>query len=248
MKKLSSLVFLIFILAPYLSLGQNYLLQKEEKPYVEVTGTIEKEIIPDEIYIAIHLSERLEGKEKISIEKQEMDLKNAIQSLGIDLKNLSMKGAVASYQKVKWAKKDVMANSRYLLKVKDAKTVAEVFDKLEVLKITNARISKVDHSKIKEYKKETRIDAIKAAKEKADYLLEAIGEEVGMPLYIREIAPSENSSYRPGNALISNTLSKSRNENSFEDFGLGLSEDLQFEKIIVRSSIYVKFEIKEGKE
>lgn len=237
MKKVRVFFPVLILFLPYVSFGQDYLIQRPEKPFIEVTGIIEKEIIPDEIYISIKLSERMEGKTKISIEQQETALKSAIQSLGIDMKNLSLKGAIASYRKVKWTKKDVMANSEYLLMVSDAKTVGLVFDKLEALKITNANISRVDHSKIKEFKKETRINAIKAAKEKAEYLLEAIGEEVGMPLLIREQYDNSPLSRNSNGFFIANE--SYRNEVDLS------SVDLQFEKITVSSSVYVKFGIKE---
>lgn len=240
MEKSILISFLLGVAITSLGIGQPQQIQQDDRPFIEVTGTIEKEIIPDEIYIRIILAERLEGKTKISKEKQETDLKNAVQSLGIDLSNLRLKGAMASYQKIKWAKKDVMARSEYLLMVKDAKTVGQVFDKLDALKITNARISKVDHSKIKAYKKETRISAIKAAKEKADYLLEAIGEETGMPLIIREQYPNSLRSNNQNYLAIANG-----SINQIADMG---PNDLQFEKIIVRTSIYVKFTIKSGKD
>lgn len=55
--------------------GQAPADSETEKSYIEVTGTAEKEIIPDEIYIAITIRERHEGKEKITIYKQSADLK-----------------------------------------------------------------------------------------------------------------------------------------------------------------------------
>ena len=48
---------------------------ENKKPFIEVTGSGETEIIPDEIYITITLQERQEGKDKLSIEKQEENLK-----------------------------------------------------------------------------------------------------------------------------------------------------------------------------
>ena len=43
----------------------------DEIPYIEVNGYAEKEIIPNEIYIGITLRERMENKEKVTIEAQE---------------------------------------------------------------------------------------------------------------------------------------------------------------------------------
>lgn len=76
-----------------------------EAPYIEVTGTSEKEIIPDKIFIAIHLSERYDGKKNITLEEQDIALKKGLTNLGIDLKNLSLSGANADYITIKWKRK-----------------------------------------------------------------------------------------------------------------------------------------------
>ena len=52
----------------------NAQVSPDPKPFIEVTGTSETEISPDEIYITITLLERAENKEKLSIEKQENNL------------------------------------------------------------------------------------------------------------------------------------------------------------------------------
>lgn len=59
------------------------------------------------------------------------------------------------------------------MKVSGDLTEGKVFEKLDELKIVDAYISKVSHSKLEEFKKEVRVMAIKAAKEKANYLLTA---------------------------------------------------------------------------
>ncbi len=47
-------------------------------------------------------------------------------------------------------------------------------------------ISRTSHSKIEEYRKQLKIQAVKAAKEKAIYLSEAIGEKAGVAVTIQE--------------------------------------------------------------
>lgn len=239
MNKLKLLTILLLLTAT--AFGQVSNEFDEKKPYIEVIGIAEKEIIPDEIYIAITIRERLEGREKISIEKQERDLKSALTSLGISLDNLSLSDANANYIRVNWTKKDVIAKSEYLLKVETANLLGKVFEKLDELKILDANISKVSHSKILEFKKEVRIMAIKSAKEKADYLLEAIGEQRGKPLKVYEDRPNaiQDDAYL--------NVRGARAKSIFLD-GLKLSDSdntiIQFEKIKLKSSIYVKFEIK----
>lgn len=215
-----------------------------DQPFIEVTGTAEKEIIPDEIYIAITIRDRNEGKEKITIEKQEEDLKEALKSLGIPLDYLFLSDANANYVRVKLNKKDVVTKNEYVLKVGDALTVGKVFEKLDDLKIIEAYVSRVSHSKLQDYKKEVRIMAITAAKDKADYLLKAIGQETGKAIRVHE----PNTSYRMDDSNLNVRGGRSEANYYYVD-GLKMNsidsdKIIQFEKIKLQSSIYVKFEIK----
>src|SRR5690554_602138 len=126
---------LIFI--TQLSYGQEQN-DKQSRPHIEVTGHADKKIIPDEIYIAITIKERESGRDKISVEQQENDLKQALQTLNIPLNDLTVTGAQADYIRVKWTKKDVVSQSEYELKVSTAQQVADVFSIIDDLKIDNA--------------------------------------------------------------------------------------------------------------
>lgn len=70
---------------------------KIEQPFIEVNGSAEMEVVPDEIFIRITLRERMEGKDKISIDQQEADMKSRLQSAGIDLNNLSLSDAGTAF-------------------------------------------------------------------------------------------------------------------------------------------------------
>jgi uncharacterized protein len=230
-------VFVIFLMiGNTLVYGQNT--GVDDVPYIEVNGTAEKEIIPDEIFIDITIRERYNNKTKVSIEEQEEKLKKAVKSLGIDLSNLFLADANADYVKISWQKKDVLTKKEYTLKVTNATTVGQVFQELEKLEITDAYISRVHHSQMEQLKKEVKIMAIKSAKEKADYLLFAIGEEVGKPLIIRE------NEYVP--YMNVNTVNRYRNEGELYESSVSKFEShpIEFQKIKIQTSIYVKFSIK----
>jgi hypothetical protein len=224
--------------------GQTSNNSKDEASVIEMVGSAEKEIVPDEIYIAITIRERESGKDKITIEKLEGDLKVALQSIDVSLDNLSLSDANANYVRVKWSKKDVITKTEYVLKVEDALMVGKVFEKLDELKITDAGISRVSHSKLEDYKKEVRIMAIKAAKDKADYLLKAIGQETGKALQVNE----QSFSHKIDNSNLNIRGSRSDANYYYVDELKMSSIDpdrfIQFEKIKLQSAIYVKFEIK----
>ncbi|MFT5337217.1 MAG: hypothetical protein ACI9YL_001219, partial [Luteibaculaceae bacterium] len=111
-------------------------------------------------------------------------------------------------------------------------------EQLDELEVEYANIRKISHSRLEQIKKDTRIQAIKAAKEKADYLLEAIGQKTGKALQVQEVdypdlrsSPVANHIMKSDPLVVHNTkVSTSKGE-------------LQFKKIKVRSSVFVKFAI-----
>ena len=213
----------------------------EDAPYIEVDGYAEKEIIPNEIYIGIILRERMENKEKVTIEAQEKQLREALTTLSIPISNLSVADANADYVKVSWQKRDVLTKKEYQLKVGNATAVGKVFQELEKLKIQDGYIDHVSHSAIDSLRKQVRIEAIKNAKEKADYLLDAIGQSTGNALIVSEtlkdVVLRQDISRMPAKALtkISGVI--------VSDFGNSPPE-IEFQKIKLSYSIYTKFAIK----
>ena len=61
--------------------------QEHSPLHIDVTGTAEMEVIPDEIFIAITIRERTNGRGTVGVEQQEKDMKDAFRSIGLDLNN-----------------------------------------------------------------------------------------------------------------------------------------------------------------
>lgn len=195
-------------------------------------------VVPDEIHIAIVLRERGSGSNKITVDKQELDLKAAVKDLGIEASNLSLSDAMADLVPKKFRTDDVIATKGYMLKVADAEMVRKVFLELDRLQIEDARIHHVAHSKEVEYRREQRIKAIKAAKDKADYLLEAIGERTGPALEVREEHTLEGQrGVQMRQALYSNVSLTREGFGEYEEMGVGYS------RITIDAAVYVKFGI-----
>ncbi|MBA3828278.1 MAG: SIMPL domain-containing protein [Taibaiella sp.] len=213
--------------------------QQTEKPFIEVNGYAEREVVPDEIYITITLTERYDGHTKITIEEQEQQLKDIVKKQGIDLSSLSLSSADASYVRINWLNKDVIAKKVYNLKVSSADMTSRIFHDLEDINIKNAVVSKVDYYGKDVLKKELRIAAVKNAKIQAEYMLEAIGQTAGKPLYINE----NSNNYMP---YMNMAMSKRANvdnaqtDNTSADNG----DYIEFKKIKFSSTVNAKFEIK----
>ncbi|MEE9408082.1 MAG: SIMPL domain-containing protein [Polaribacter sp.] len=208
-------------------------------PFIEVTGKAETEIVPDEIYLNISIKERMENGKKLKITFLENELKSKLREIGIPEKNLSISDVNAVLSKTGWWKEELLSIANYTLKIKGADKLKKLFEKLKKLKISDINISKVTHSKIIELRKKNRIKAIKVAKDKADYLLSAIGQKTGKPIIINEVNTNNQQIYANANYISSSSssfgVSKSRGYSN---------EIVQFEKIKISSSIYVKFKIK----
>ncbi len=202
---------------------------QEEKPYIEVTGVAEQEVVPDEIYVAIEIRER---KDNGSVARQEEQLKAIVQELGINLADLRLSDAITDYMKVRFKSGAIKIGKSYTLKVKDAATVGKLFYRLDKEDLAEARIERLGYSGMDSLKKATRIMAIKAAKEKADYLLKSIGQELGSPLVINE---QEQQPY------IARNLAANVTYQEYESKG---RQEVAFEKLKVRSAIYIKFGIR----
>ena len=207
------------------------------KPFIEVIGTAETEIIPDEIYLNISVKERMEKGKKLTIDILENQLKGQLKIIGIPEKNLSISDINAVLAKTGWWKEEVLSIANYTLKVNGADKLKTLFESFKKLKISDVNITKATHSSIIELRKKNRIKAIKIAKEKSDYLLSAIGEKTGKPIMINEISQNNQQNF-----TLANQINVS---------GYGISklrgfknEIVQFEKIKISSSIYIKFGIK----
>ncbi len=237
MKKLNFTFLLLFTISIF---SQSVVTKNNQTPFIEVIGKSEREVVPNEIYIDISLKERVEGGKKVSLEFLENRLKRVLKEIGIPLENLSFSDVNAVISKTGWFREDILSHANYTLKVNGAEKLKKTFDQFKKLKISEARITKATHSNIQSLRKENRIAAIKAAKEKADYLLSAIGEKTGKPIEINEINAHNGQEYAYANFSKSNSLYKSREK--VLNFQVG--RVVQFEKIKITASVYAKFKIK----
>jgi uncharacterized protein len=165
---------------------------------IEVTGSAEIEVIPDEIYVGISLREYFQDeknqKNKVTIDVLEKQLVDAVKDASIAKENLSI-GGLSGYKNWFGKKKPqlFLEGKQYVLKVGNLAKIDAILSKVDERGVEYANINRYEHSKKEELRKQVKINALKAAKEKAGYLLESIGEQIGEVLEIREL--EENSFY-----------------------------------------------------
>lgn len=231
----TKILLALLVVLPFVSRSQES--ASKETPYIDVVGTGEMEIVPDEVYVSFTLKERFDGKKKIDIDDQEKELKKKLLKMNIDLKDLQLADASADYVKIRRKKNDVIASKDYILKVTSTSMLADVFDVLDEVKAFNANIQRVDHSEIEKYRKEVKMMAVRNAKEKAAYMLEAIGESLGKPIYIQE-----REIYNEQPRMMTAMMMKEKEDTGQENEPV--LPELSFQKIKLKAQVSARFAIK----
>ncbi|MFB6317072.1 SIMPL domain-containing protein [Saccharicrinis sp. FJH54] len=235
---MKKLVFLFILCSGLILKAQTGEKNFIDQNYIEVTGKAEIEVIPDEIYLKILISEA-DNKSKISLEEKERKMYDALKNIGIDVKSdLAVKDFASNFN-AHWLKKDEIQSSKeYQLIVHDTKTLSLVFIELEKLDISNITIDHVDHSLKADYQKQVKVNAIKAARDKADYLAEAIDQGAGKALFIQE----QNFTYYRPNTMSNNIMVRGVSSIKKEEL-----PEIEFEKIKFESTMLVRFAIQNPK-
>lgn len=157
---------------------------------ITANGSAEMEVVPDEMYVQVVLKEyEKKGSGKVTLDKIRQDFLTAVRSLGLpdDAVSVSNYDAYTNPWLRKKNKKDELyASMTYQVKLRNTTQVDQLVDKLDDNATQNFYISRVSHSKIEEFRKNLKIQAIKAAKEKAQYLADAVNEKVGVAVTITE--------------------------------------------------------------
>lgn len=185
MKKLIAIALVAF-----LGLSTAQAQQADLRRKINVSGTAETEVTPDIIYIGISLKEYLKdnnSKKKVEITDLENQLFAAVQKAGISKENLTISN-LSSWNYVTEKKKnpDFLASKQYRLKVNDLNKFNEIIASIDPKGIANTNIESYDYSKIESLKKDLKIKALLAAKEKARYMVEALGDKLGSVIDIQD--------------------------------------------------------------
>ena len=235
MKNIFLIVFIAFTLSSFAQPGiKNFI----DQNYIEVTGKAELEVIPDEIYLKIVVDEK-DFKGKQNLQELEKSMLRKFSKIGIDVsKQLAVKDMASNFQKY-WLKgTEIISVKEYQLKVESAKIAGQVIRELGSLGISNISIEKIDHSRLQEFKTEVKVMAIKAAKENASSLTNAVDQKIGKAIYIQE---QNNHIYNALQGKVASNISI--RGYGYDDKQEMEQPDIEFEKIKLEYSILVRFTI-----
>ena len=213
---------------------------------ISVNGSAEMEIIPDEIYVQVDLREyKKKGDEKTELEKIKTEFLASCKAVGIADSNI----AVASYDGYNmaslWRRRkkepELLSSITYQIKFNNNKLIDDLVSRLDDEATNNFSIVKTSHSKIIDYRKQLKISAVKAAREKATYLSESVNEQVGAAITITE--PEESSS----SDILSGRYKSNINYSNgiFKGDGYSINDNgVDYRKIKLRFEVKVLYALK----
>ena len=249
MKKLI-IILNIFLFAEIITAQQTQFVNDPFPKTITVSGSAEMEIVPDEIYVNITLREyQKKGEAKKEIESIKTAFLENCRAVGIPDSTISIFSfsGYNNYFHFKKRKKDpdMQSSITYQVKFKDSKTMDDLVEKLDDEATQNFIIASTSHSKITEYRKQLKINAVQSAKNKGIYLTDAIGEKLGEAIKIKE--PGENivslSQLSSQMSVRSNSLSSNLSYRGklAEDYYMS---EVDFKKIRLRFEVEVVFALK----
>jgi uncharacterized protein len=225
----------LFFTKTFVSDAQQVIMEKPLVKKIEVNGSAEQEVLPDEIYVNITLREYFKDKDnknKVDIMALEKQLQKAVEEAGIPKENFTI-GAMNGYREW-WGKKKpttFLESKSYILKVPNLYKIDGIISRVDDKGVASTNIERYEYSKIEQLRKDIKIKALQAAKAKAQYLLEGIGEQLGEAFEITEI----DNGYQNPQPMYSNMMMKS----------VGGAADLAMpESMIDVQKIKVRYEIK----
>jgi uncharacterized protein len=209
---------------------------------IEVTGSAEMEVVPDEVFVSITLQEyRKENKSKVSIDEISRTFLAACEKAGISKDRIevqNMSGFDQSewyWRKRKKEQPDLMQSTSYVIKFSSPAEMDKLANLLDDQSTQNVYVMKSSNSKEKEYRKQLKTEALKNARAKAAYMLEGIEAKVDEVLFVREL--------EAGNMVYPMYKNAMMMANQEMDAG-SANEGLNFKKIKYLYQVEAHFRIK----
>ena len=212
--------------------------QESERRYIEVTGSSEIEVVPDEIHLLIQIKEYWKEefvpnskpedyKTKVLLEWIEKDLRRVLSRAGISDEAIRVQ-EIGDYWRQKG--KEFLIGKQLDIRLTDFEQINSIIRSVNTWGIESMRIGELKHKDLPMYRKQGKIEALKAAREKASYLVEAMGQQLGEVIRIIEPADNNISRYLPFEAQ--------------SNVSMGAAATEQYRVIKLRYEMMARFAIK----
>lgn len=202
----------VFIISLLVTL---YLQAQTNERYIEVTGTSEMEIVPDKIHYLIEIreyfKEEFDGKSKpeeyrtkVPLAEIEQGLREALANSGIP-QNAIRTQEIGDY----WRQQgqDFLLSKKFDITLTDFNQINEIVKRIDTKGIHTMRIGELENNDMLAYHQKGKIEALKAARRKATYLVEALGKRLGEVIRIVEKDSGYASPFAQSNVMSSDAAS-----------------------------------------
>ncbi|WP_068856428.1 SIMPL domain-containing protein [Leyella lascolaii] len=183
--------------------------------YIEVTGTSEIEIVPDKIHYLIEIreyfKEEFDGKSKpeeyrtkVPLSEIEQGLRGVLAEAGIP-QNAIRTQEIGDY----WRQQgqDFLLSKKFDITLTDFNQINEIVKRIETKGIHTMRIGELENNDMLAYHQKGKVEALKAARRKATYLVEALGKRLGEVIRIVEKDSGNVFPFVQSNVLSSDAAS-----------------------------------------
>lgn len=183
--------------------------------YIEVTGTSEMEIVPDKIHYLIEIreyfKEEFDGKSKpeeyrtkVPLAEIEQGLREALANSGIP-QNAIRTQEIGDY----WRQQgqDFLVSKKFDITLTDFNQINEIVKRIDTKGIHTMRIGELENNYMPAYHQKGKVEALKAARRKATYLVEALGKRLGEVIRIVEKDSGNVSPFAQSNVMSSDAAS-----------------------------------------
>lgn len=210
--------------------------QTDETRYIEVTGTSEMEIVPDEIHYILEIKEyweeEFDGKSKPEEYRTKVPLTTIEQGVRAALRETGIPDQAIRTQEVGdyWRERgrDFLVAKKLDITLRDFTRIDAILEKLDTRGIHAMYIGELKNKEMAAYREQGKIAALKAAQKKAAYLVEAVGKKLGG--VIRIVEPQEGMNGLSLFAVQSNVrASQAEGFDSFRTIKLTYSMSVRFE-------------------
>ncbi len=234
---------IIFLLVILLCIG--IVKAQNVKPSIQVTGSAELEIEPDEILFEISIKEYWaeefkKGKEyedyktKVPMKEIEPKMLKALENIGINKNQITIKD-LGNYWR--YLGKEFLISKKIIISVNDFNIINKIIESIDPKGIEYMRIAELKNKNISEFRKQVKIEALKAAKVKAIYLLGSLDKQLGDIISIKELSSGDSTFpnfYGASNSITSNSIMSSSDNSGIDNL----------RKIKLRYEMLAEFEIK----
>ena len=133
-------------------------------------------------------------KTKVPLEWIEKDLRRVLSRAGISDEAIRVQ-EIGDYWRQKG--KEFLIGKQLDIRLTDFEQINSIIRSVNTWGIESMRIGELKHKDLPMYRKQGKIEALKAAREKASYLVEAMGQQLGEVIRIIEPADNNISRYLP---------------------------------------------------